>query len=382
MRVRAVCDHIFDGDIAQFASQFNIRPRRVKEIFSGRVTVTVKVVAEILTKSSVRTEWLLWGDGAMLDYGGPTDEKPGTLILPDKLHSSFPLFDPLHSLPPLKEFEMGQFIPLERRQPKRKGQFAIPTDNYAGVATSIHECCTHKQPVAIFMGPDAISAGAGLLVASMLEKKYVTAVATTGHGLVADLEMAGQPVDLNRVARLAAQHGIGYGEAIGRWGFAPRDGDRDRSLFYTAHLLGMPATAHVEIGEIPNHLCPTVRGAEVGAAIGAATYADFLLFTATIAEMQSSGGGVFIITGDVHQRAASLFMQAANVTNNGHPANVTLVSIDSNSKQHTDLECENLRLQGHKTHILPGLYRGTMYKLIEACDAIFSGKTFHDIKQH
>ena len=382
LRVRAVCDHLFAGDIKRFAEQFNMPAHRVKRIFKGDVTVTVKVVAEILTKSSVRAEWLLWGNGSMVDHGNPTDEKPGTLILPDKLQSSFLPAEPLQMQPISKECEVSQFIPLERRHSRKKSQFSVATDNFAGVAEALHECRVNNQPVLFFIGPDAITAGAGILVREMLDKQYVTAVATTGAGLALDLVMADQNTDLNRVARLAAKQGVGYGEAVGRWGFNPKDGDLDRSLFHKAHTLGVPAMALVEIGEIPNHLCPEVRGAEVGAAIGAATYADFLLFVSTIFEMRMQRGGMIIITGDVHHRAANLLLQAYHAWSiDDMPRTTTIVTIDTRSKIKTDTECEDSRLRGRIDHVLPGLYRGTVHTLIKHCDAVFSGKTLHDIKQ-
>lgn len=355
---------------------------RVKRIFKGDVTVTVKVVAEILTKSSVRAEWLLWGNGSMVDHGNPIDEKPGTLILPDKLQSSFLPAEPLQMQPISKECEVSQFIPLERRHSRKKSQFSVATDNFAGVAEALHECRVNNQPVLFFIGPDAITAGAGILVREMLDKQYVTAIATTGAGLALDLVVADQNTDLNRVARLAAKQGVGYGEAVGRWGFNPKDGDLDRSLFHKAHTLGVPAMALVEIGEIPNHLCPEVRGAEVGAAIGAATYADFLLFVSTIFEMRMQRGGMIIITGDVHYRAANLLLQAYHAWSiDDMPRTTTIVTIDTRSKIKTDTECEDSRLRGRIDHVLPGLYRGTVHTLIKHCDAVFSGKTLHDIKQ-
>jgi hypothetical protein len=380
-RVRAVCDHLFAGDIIRFGKHFNVEPKRVRQIFAGEMTVTVRFAAEILTKSSVRAEWLLWGHGDMLDYGTPTDEKPGTLILPDKLQSSFLLFDPLQAQQISKECDVTQFIPLERRKNKSKSQFAIATDNFAGVAAALHKCRMDNQPVLFFIGPDAFTAGAGILVSEMLEKKYVTAVATTGAGLAEDLAVAEQETDLNRVAKLAAKQGIGYGEAVGRWGFDPKEGDLDRSLFHKAHTLNVPAMALVEIGEIPHHLCPEVRGAEVGAAIGAATYADFLLFVATIFEMRMQGGGMIIITGDVHMRASNLLLQAYRAWSAAGIPDITIVTIDTRSNHIPSTECEDSRLRGRIDHVLPGLYRGTVHKLIEHCDAIFSGKTLHDIKQ-
>ena len=376
-----MCNHLFAGDIKRFAEHFNMPAHRVKKIFKGDVTVTVKVVAEILTKSSVRTEWLLWGHGSMVDHGNPIDEKPGTLILPDKLQSAFLPPDPLQMQPISKECEVSQFIPLERHKNRSKSQFAIPTDNFDGVAEALHACRMCSQPVLFFIGPDAFTAGAGILVSEMLEKKYVTAVATTGAGLAEDLQMADQTTDLNKVAKLAAKQGIGYGEAVGRWGFNPKEGDLERSLFHKAHTLGVPAMALVEIGEIPHHLCPEVRGAEVGAAIGAATYADFLLFVAVIFEMRMHGGGMIIITGDVHVRASNLLLQAYRAWSVEGMPDITLVTIDTRSNRIPSAECEDSRLCGRTDHVSPGLYRETVHKLIEHCDAVFSGKTLHDIKQ-
>lgn len=377
-RVYAVCQHLFAGDVSRFAKQFNLRLKRARQIFDGDTTVTVKVVAEILTNSSVRADWLLWGNGSMLDYGDTSDPKPGTLVLPDKIHSAFPVFNTMHSHPAAKEFEVAQFIPLT--MPRKKNDGVVK--KYTEVAAAIHRCCSHDRPVLFFIGPDAISAGAGLLVGTMLQKKYVKAVATTGLGLAEDFASASNTVDLNRIAQLAAQQGIGYGEAVGRWGFDPKRSQRERSLLYTAHSLGVPATVHIEIGELPSHLHPAARGAELGAAVGAATYADFLIFTELVNTMRARGGGLVIATGDVIRRSSGLLRQAANAgTGDASVPDVTFVSIDSRAQQYSDNECEDLRLLSDKKHILPGLYRGTVYNLINACDAIFSGKTFYDIEQ-
>lgn len=255
------------------------------------------------------------------------------------------------------------------------------TADHIAAAQAIYSARIADKPVVCFLGAQALAAGAGVLTGEMLTRQYVTGVATTGQGLVCDIHAANvvSPPDLNYVARLAANQGLGYGEALGRWGFPHRDVKR-RSIMHAAYTLGIPATAHVEIGEIDQHAAATARGAELGAAIGAASYTDFLIFTEQIRRLLAdTAGGVFIVAGEA-ERGLNLFFRAyAAVKATGIVPAAFTVILMSNTAQ----PCfqEQVRSHGGHYHSLQGNYRANVCHLLEACTAVYSGKIPHDLRQ-
>jgi hypothetical protein len=246
------------------------------------------------------------------------------------------------------------------------------------VARVIHSARVENRPVILFIGATAIHAGAGIVSAELLRKKYVTAVATTGTGLMADIRAAEPKVlnDLNYVARMAATQGIGYGEAAGRWAFDPKD-NKTRSLIYAAYELGVPATIHVEVGEMAEHAYPSGIGAELGAAIGAATYIDLLVFAEQVRQLCQTDRGVMLFIGDA-MRGLHLFLQTrAAVPCVGDRPGFHAVLFDNHVQP--DFAPHVVSHNGTH-HKLTGTYRANVTNLLEACDGVFSGKITQTIK--
>lgn len=95
---------------------------------------------------------------------------------------------------------------------------------------------------------------------------------------------------LNDVAGAAAREGIGLGEAIGRAIWEERLPHRDISVLATGYRLHIPVTVHVSLGYDIVHEHPNCDGA----AIGAASYTDFLVFAQEVTRLE---GGVLLSTG-------------------------------------------------------------------------------------
>jgi len=337
----------------------------IRTIMASRASVSVLFLAQIVTRTRVRMDWLMWGNGAMLDGGLDVHDNPGALDLPLTLATSFTAFSTVQNA--------VTTMPAMAPASAHHKSVTAATPEHVQAARAIHASRGAARPVMLFAGPDAIAAGVGILAVELLEKKYVTALATTGAGMARDVRMAYQsfPVDLNYVAQLAAKHGVGYGEAIGRWGMEP-SGRRRNSALYVAHQLGIPATVHVEIGELPQHLFPAARGAELGAAIGAATYVDFLIFTEQVQELRA--GGVLITTGDVLERSWRL-LRTALLAQQQPATAFTVIAIDSSPSVSV---IDDIKAHGGAVCVLPGPYRGNVYNLRKTCDDVFSGATTHD----
>ncbi|MDP6057332.1 MAG: hypothetical protein QGH33_00505 [Pirellulaceae bacterium] len=167
------------------------------------------------------------------------------------------------------------------------------------------------RPVILMMGAHPIKLGLSRYLIQLIQRGLVTHLATNGAGMIHDYELAlgsGTSEDVrkwiqqgqfglwNETSRLndiivsAAQRQEGLGEAVGRTieeGEFPR---RDLSIAAAGWRVGVPVTSHVSVGSDIIHSHPNCDGA----ALGAASYTDFLIFTRAI---QDLAGGVFLNVG-------------------------------------------------------------------------------------
>ncbi len=187
------------------------------------------------------------------------------------------------------------------------------------------------RPVILFFGGHVIKQGLAPILADLVRRGYVTHLATNGSGLIHDYELArhgatSEPVpetirdgrfglwletaELNRIVRAAASAEEGIGEAVGRHIVLGKLPYPHLSIFAAAWEEGIPATCHVAIGQDIVHEHPNCDGA----AWGAATYTDFLIFAAAIERLQ---GGVFLNVGsavagpEVYLKALSMARNVA-----------------------------------------------------------------------
>jgi hypothetical protein len=167
------------------------------------------------------------------------------------------------------------------------------------------------RPLVWGIGGHVIKVGLTPLIVDLMDHGFVTALAMNGAAAIHDAEMAlagatsedvaegirdgsfGMAREtasvLNGAAERAACDGIGLGEALGRE-LTTLDHHAAPSVVAAAHERSLPVTVHVAIGQDIVHMHP---GAD-GAAIGAASMADFHLFAAVLAELS---GGVYLNVG-------------------------------------------------------------------------------------
>jgi hypothetical protein len=160
----------------------------------------------------------------------------------------------------------------------------------------------------LMMGAHVIRAGVARHLIHLMELGLVSHVATNGAGPIHDWELAlvGATTEsvaryiqtgefglwqetgrINDVVRSSAPHGWGIGESLGR---AILEGDfpyKDLSILAAAARLGVPLTVHVGIGQDIVHEHPNCDGA----AYGAASYTDFLVFAEAVNRLE---GGVLL----------------------------------------------------------------------------------------
>lgn len=192
------------------------------------------------------------------------------------------------------------------------------------------------RPVIVFMGAHPIKLGLSRFLIDLIDRNIVTHLATTGAGIIHDFELAlvgGTSEDvakwiasgqfglwretsrLNDLIASAAQQGDGLAETVGRiidqenWPFG------HLSIAAAGWRRAVPITCHVSIGSDIVHPMANCSGA----ALGQATYTDFLIFAHSIAQLE---GGVFLNIGsavvgpEVYLKALSMARNVARQRGN------------------------------------------------------------------
>ena len=189
------------------------------------------------------------------------------------------------------------------------------------------------RPVIWMIGAHVIKQGLSRFLVDLIERGWVTHLATNGAGIIHDFELALQGATsedvaryikqgefgmwadtglVNVIARIAAARGEGLGEAVGRVIEQQREkfSHGELSACAAGWRAGVPVTAHVGIGCDIVHQHPNCDGA----AIGATSYTDFLIFTQAVLQLE---GGVFLnigsaVTGpEVYLKALSMARNVA-----------------------------------------------------------------------
>jgi hypothetical protein len=167
-----------------------------------------------------------------------------------------------------------------------------------------------KKDAAIILmyGAHVIRTGCSLHVIEMMKRRQLTHLATNGAGSIHDYEFSLIGATCESVAKYVSEgqfglwhesgkindivaegnkEGFGWGESLGRYIWEKRLPHREKSILAMGYHLGIPCTVHVGIGSDIIHEHPNCNGA----ALGEATYTDFLVYTQSITKLE---GGVFL----------------------------------------------------------------------------------------
>ena len=200
------------------------------------------------------------------------------------------------------------------------------------VAERVTRARRANAPVILMMGAHVIKTGLSRFVIDLMERRIVTHVGMNGAGPIHDFELALVGATTESVARyiqegqfglwqetgrisdaIAAgvREGLGYGESVGRMIEEERFPHRDVSILAAGYRLRVPTTVHIGIGYDIIHEHPNCDGA----ALGEASYRDFLIMTQTITQLQ---GGVMLNFGtavmgpEVYLKALSMARNVAH----------------------------------------------------------------------
>jgi hypothetical protein len=179
----------------------------------------------------------------------------------------------------------------------------------------------------LMLGAHLLRAGVNRHIIDLLERGLISHIALNGAGVIHDYELARIGATTESVARyirsgefglwqetgvlndwIGEAEELGFGEAIGRRIAVSDFPHRDLSVLAAAYHWSVPATVHVGIGYDIIHEHPNCDGA----AVGAASYRDFLIFANTVENLE---GGVMLSFGSAVM-APEVYLKALSMSRN------------------------------------------------------------------
>src|SRR5262245_50962883 len=221
----------------------------------------------------------------------------------------------------------------------------LAADALGSITAAIIEARAKNRAIIWGVGGHVIKTGLAPILIDLARRGFVTAIAMNGSGVIHDFEIAvagwtsedvdaalgsgsfGMAEETGRLINEAINRGVvddcGVGESIGRALVEMKPQYADFSILHAAYLSKIPVTVHVTIGTDIIHIHPHADGA----AIGAGTYRDFLLFASLVKELD--GGGVYLNVGSA-VTLPEVFLKAVTVVRNlGHSlADFTTANFD------------------------------------------------------
>jgi hypothetical protein len=200
------------------------------------------------------------------------------------------------------------------------------------VARRVVEARRNGRPVIMMMGAHVIKTGLSRYVIDLMERGVLTHVGMNGACVIHDYELAliGATTEsvaryitegqfglweetgrLNDIIRQGIGEDMGVGEAVGR---AIAEGDfphREVSILAAGYRLRIPVTSHVSIGYDITHEHPNCDGA----ALGQASYRDFLVLAHAVSELEDGvllNFGTAIMGPEVYLKALSMARNVAH----------------------------------------------------------------------
>jgi hypothetical protein len=196
------------------------------------------------------------------------------------------------------DLDLSAVLPLDAPTPAFQHP-ALPV-----LGARLQDARRNGRAAILVMGAHVLRAGVSRYLIDLMERGLLTHVAMNGAGPVHDWELAliGATTEsvaryirtgdfglweetgrMNDAIRAGAAAGLGLGEAVGRAILAGAFPHKDVSVLAAGVRLGVPVTVHVGIGYDIIHEHPNCDGA----AIGQASYQDFLVFTQSVTRLEA-----------------------------------------------------------------------------------------------
>jgi len=184
--------------------------------------------------------------------------------------------------------------------------------DFKAVVDAIAAARAGERGIVWGLGAHMLKTGLSPILVDLMERGFVSAIATNGAGIIHDFELAlsgatSEEVDealgpgkfgmaeetgrlLNAAINDGVGRGLGIGQAIGRYLGSAKPPHASLSVVAAAARLDIPVTVHVGIGTDIIHMHPDASGA----AIGEGSLRDFRYFASNVARL---AGGVYLNCG-------------------------------------------------------------------------------------
>lgn len=184
--------------------------------------------------------------------------------------------------------------------------------DFKAVVDAIAAARAAERGIVWGLGAHVLKTGLSPILVDLMERGFVSAIATNGAGIIHDFELAlsgatSEEVDealgpgkfgmaaetghlLNAAINDGVGRGLGIGQAIGRYLGSAKPPHASLSVVAAAARLDIPVTVHVGIGTDIIHMHPDASGA----AIGEGSLRDFRYFASNVARL---AGGVYLNCG-------------------------------------------------------------------------------------
>jgi len=232
-------------------------------------------------------------------------------------------------------------LPLSERQHDFDISEVLPLDadlhlndspEMHAVAQRVIEARENGRQVILVMGAHVIKTGLSRFVVDLIERGVVTHIGVNGACAIHDYELAliGATTEsvaryiqegqfglweetghLNDIIRRGSAAGMGIGESVGKVIAEGEFPYKEVSIFAAGYRLHIPVTVHVGIGYDIIHEHPNCDGA----ALGQASYHDFLVITQSIFRLQDGvllNFGTSIMGPEVYLKALAMARNVAH----------------------------------------------------------------------
>lgn len=216
--------------------------------------------------------------------------------------------------------------------------------DFKAIVAALCEARTAGAGIIWGLGAHVVKTGLSPILIDLMERGFVSALATNGAGVIHDFEIAlagatSEDVEealgpgrfgmaeetgrlLNGAINDGVARGLGIGQAVGRFLVESQAPHARLSLAATAHRLGIPLTVHVGLGTDIIHMHPAASGA----ALGEGSLRDFRYFVSNVARLQS---GVYLNCGSAVILPEVFLKAVALARNRGISlAGLTTVNLD------------------------------------------------------
>jgi hypothetical protein len=188
----------------------------------------------------------------------------------------------------------------------------LAADDFKAVVAAVRAARTRDRGIIWGFGAHVIKTGLGPILIDLMERGFVSALATNGAGIIHDFELAlagstSEDVDealgpgrfgmaqetgelLNAAIAEGVKQGLGLGRSVARRLNQMQPAYAHLSVLAAADRLQIPVTVHVAIGTDIIHMHPRASGA----ALGEGSLRDFRCLVSSVARLE---GGVYLNCG-------------------------------------------------------------------------------------